>query len=232
MNLFEGSVAMLLSTDQASLGNFISHDVARFLLVIMPILAGAIVCVLILYNEQDSNTSNQTNSVVPHYQPRETPTSEHHGTHRNVIASMILTGFIASMIIGAAIIAVLDYYTYTATGTHLHFDLSMPVINSTGNMFLDLGTLMIVALIAGVLIIVGIMTLAISLKPKPEDQILTRPAYLPQDYAEPAQSFSSNLPFQPPVIPRSHVVCRYCGHEIAHGKYCSECHLTSGYSTS
>jgi len=231
MIAMEESVAILLA-NEFPLGNFITHDVARLLLVIMPILAGAIVCVLILYNEQDSETSDQTNSVVPHSLSREPSTSEHHGTHRNVIASMILTGFIASMIIGAAIIAVLDYYTYTATGTHLHFDLSMPVINSTGNMFLDLGTLMIVALIAGVLIIVGIMTLAISLKPKPEDQILTRPAYLPQDYAEPAQSFSSNLPFQPPVIPRSHVVCRYCGHEIAHGKYCSECHLTSGYSTS
>jgi len=39
-----------------------------------------------------------------------------------------------------------------------------------------MGTLMLVALIAGVLLIVGILTLAISLKPKPEDRILTRPA--------------------------------------------------------
>jgi len=233
MIIIERSVVVPFSIDQSSLGNLISHDMARFLLVIMPILAGALVCVLILYNEQDYITSNQSDSVAPCPRPREVTIPPESHEKRDIVASLILAGFIATMIIGAATVATLDYYTYTATGSHLHFDLSMPVINSTGNMFLDMGTLMLVALIAGVLLIVGILTLAISLKPKPEDRILTRPAYLSQteDNAVPTESISST-PFQPPPLARTHVICRYCGHEIAHGKYCPECHLTSGYTTS
>jgi hypothetical protein len=37
----------------------------------------------------------------------------------------------------------------------------------------------------------------------------------------------SEQPSPQPALSR--VVCRYCGREIGRGRYCSDCHLTSGY---
>ena len=117
-----------------------------------------------------------------------------------------------------------------ATGSHLHFDL--PIVTSTGNSFLDLGTLMLVSLIVGVFLIVGIMMLAISLKPKPEDLVgWTRPEPLPDSETGSDYTGSINNFTQPPQSTRpaaKRVICRYCGREIAKGRYCPECHLSTG----
>lgn len=217
-----------------TLSSFLSRDLARLILVILPVLTGVILSVLIVYGEHTSNASReQSHSTVFDLSPVEVKPSSRH-SHRNVIIATVLVIIIGIMILGGATLGVLDYYTFRATGVHLHFNL--PVVTSTGNSFLDLGTLMLVALIAGVLLIVGIMVLAISLNPKPEDLVgWTRPEPLPQ--AETGSVFTGSInsftqPVQSNRPPPKRVICRYCGHDIANGRYCSECHLTSGYVVS
>lgn len=95
---------------------------------------------------------------------------------------------------------------------------------------------MLVALIVGVILIVGTMVLAISLKPKPEDLVgWTRPEPLPDTetgsgYTGSMSNFTQSPQSNCPDV--KHVICRYCGHDIANGRYCSECCLTSRYVVS
>ena len=73
------------------------------------------------------------------------------------IVAIFLAGIIGTTVISGAVLAILDHYTLSASGNHLHFDL--PIVALTGNSFLELGTPMIAAGIAGVLFILGIMVL-------------------------------------------------------------------------
>lgn len=216
-----------------TLSNFLSRDLARLILVILPVLTGIIVSVLIVYGEHTSKASGeQSHPTVLNSGPTEVKPEPH--SHRRVIIATVLVSIIGTMILGGATLAILDYYNVQETGSHLHIDL--PGVTSTGNSFLDLSTLMLVALIVGVFLIAGIMILAISLRPKPEDLVgWTRPEPLPDTETGSKYWDSLNNITQPSQSNRpaaNHVICRYCGREIANGRYCSECHLTSGYVVS
>jgi len=149
--------------------------------------------------------------------------------HRDHVISMFLVGFIGAMVLGVATLGIMDYYTFSAIGEHLHFDI--PIISS--NTFLNLGTFMLASLIGVVLLIVGIMVLATSLNPKPDLAGWTRPEHLIETSLQTESINNTPAPLsqqQPtPQLTPNLVICRYCDREITHGKYCSECHLTSGY---
>jgi len=219
---------LLFGANDAASNSFLPREVARFILVLLPILTGATICVLILY---DDHVSSKPHVVLPRAAKMRIETGGGH-THRSVVVSIVLVGIIATLIIGGATIAFFDYYTMMTTGSHIHFNL--PIVASTGNSFLDLSTLMLAALTVGVLLIVGILIIATWLKPKPEDLVgWTRPEHLLN--TDPVSSENRNIsdelsqPPSPQPFSLSSVVCRYCGREIAHGRYCSDCHLTSGY---
>jgi hypothetical protein len=143
-----------------------------------------------------------------------------------------LVGVIGALVIGGAAFAILDYETFEATGAHFHFDL--PTITMTGTSFLKLGTPMIAVAIAGVLLLVGIMVLAVSISSKTGSG-WTRPERLDSNsYPEQTENDTditltesqqqTPSPSQPPRL----VVCRYCYREIPHGRYCADCHLSTG----
>ena len=230
-----------LTITQSFLTGFLSDDSIRLVLVVLPIVTGLIICALIAYDDHASTVSDDdiststelSNSTIPVAEPKPvTPEkSEHRHEHRNVTISFILAVFIGIMVIGGAIIATLDYYTYTATGEHLHLDL--PLIGSSGDAFIDSSTFMILALIVGIFLILGIMLLAISLKPKPEELVgWTRPGPLTAEGRLAQRGFIdtwSQQPEPPPKPAARRYVCRYCNREIPEGRFCQECHLTSGW---
>ena len=154
-------------------------------------------------------------------------------SHRDHVIAMFLVGLIGAMVFGVATLGIMDYYTFSATGEHLTFDI--PVINWAGNAFLHFGTSTLASLIGVVLLIVGIMVLATSLNPKPDLAGWTRPEHLIETSLQTESMDNTPAPLsqQPtPQLTPNLVICRYCDREITHGKYCSECHLTSGYVVS
>jgi len=139
------------------------------------------------------------------------------------------------MVLGGATLGIMDYYTLGATGEHLHFDI--PIIGLSMNTFLDLGTSMLAGLIGVVLLIVGIMVVATSLNPRADLAEWTRPEHLKEtslqiENMKNRQDMNDTpAPLSQQPIPQpalSLVLCRYCDREITRGKYCPECHLTSG----
>ena len=157
---------------------------------------------------------------------KSSPSHAHHGK-----VALFLVGVVGAMVIGGAAFAIFDYETFNATGAHLHFDL--PIITPTGNSFLKLGTPMIAVAIAGVLLLVGIMVLVTSLSPK-TNAGWTRPEHLDSnsrpEQTENERDTTLTEPQQtpPPSQPPKLVICRYCYREIPHGRYCSDCHLSTG----
>jgi hypothetical protein len=70
-------------------------------------------------------------------------------------------------------------------------------------------------------------------QPQAEPIGWTRPEHLLNTDSGPTENRNNSDELsQPPSLQPalSRVVCRYCGREIAHGRYCSDCHLTSGYA--
>lgn len=152
-------------------------------------------------------------------------------TNWKKIFAIFVIGITGAISTFGAVFMILEHDNLNAGNSPIHFDL--PTLAPRGNSFLQFGTPMVAVGIASVLLIVGIMAIATSLNSKPELE-LTRPEHLKTKFwpeqpeigdTDHIQSTEQPPPTQP--IPKP-VVCRYCGQEIVRGRYCVDCHLSTG----